>query len=98
MALATFSMTTSHVKDSGSAACLMLSNGMTMGMYWALADGENIGMRMSGSQLQAILNAQGMPEAAGGGTSDEDLNKAAELPLPAEEVSEEAMKHLWSGD
>jgi hypothetical protein len=49
-------------------------------------------------QLQAILNAQGMPEAADGGISDEDLNKAVELPLPAEEVSEEAMKHLWGGD
>lgn len=49
-------------------------------------------------QLQAILNAQGMPEPADGGISNEDLKKAAELPLPAEEVSGEAMKQLWDGD
>lgn len=50
------------------------------------------------SQLQAILNASGMPEAQDGGVSDEELQKAAELPLPVEDVSEEDMKKLWDGD
>lgn len=50
------------------------------------------------SQLQAILNAPGMPEPIDGGVSDEDLQRAAELPLPVEDVSEEDMKKLWSGD
>jgi pimeloyl-ACP methyl ester carboxylesterase len=38
-------------------------------------------------QLQAILAIQGMPQAEDGGVSDEDLKKAAETPLPAEEVT-----------
>lgn len=49
-------------------------------------------------QLQAILDADGMPEAKDGGVSDEDLRKAIESPLPVEDVSEEDMKKLWNGD
>lgn len=50
------------------------------------------------SQLQAILDAQGMPEPIDGGVADEELQRAVELPLPVEDVSEEDMKKLWNGD
>jgi hypothetical protein len=40
-------------------------------------------------QLQAILKAQGMPEPAESGVSDEDLRKATELALPPEEAGGE---------
>lgn len=50
------------------------------------------------SQLQAILNHSGMPEPVDGGVTDEELQKAAELPLPEEDVSAEDMKKLWNGD
>jgi hypothetical protein len=46
-------------------------------------------------QLQEVLNAQGMPEAADSGISCEVLNKAAELPLPSEEMSEEGTNQAW---
>jgi hypothetical protein len=49
-------------------------------------------------QLERILKADGMPEEVDGGVTDEDLEKAKELPLPEEDVSEEDMKKLWDGD
>jgi hypothetical protein len=49
------------------------------------------------SQLQAIMDAPGMPEPKDGGVSDEELQRAAKLPLPVEDVSDEDMVKLWDG-
>lgn len=58
-------------------------------------DGNILGLNEVGEyasedewQLQAILRAQGMPEPTDSGISDEDLKRAAELPLPVEGVEE----------
>ncbi|RFU31631.1 hypothetical protein B7463_g4720, partial [Scytalidium lignicola] len=50
-------------------------------------------------QLQAILNAPDMPEPNDGGISDdEELKKAAEVPLPIEQLGKEAMEKIWDED
>ncbi|KAG0648408.1 hypothetical protein D0Z07_5327 [Hyphodiscus hymeniophilus] len=49
-------------------------------------------------QLKAILAQSDMPEPVNGGVTDEELQKAAELPLPVEDVDEEDMKKLLDGD
>ncbi|KAH8801369.1 hypothetical protein F5884DRAFT_862069 [Xylogone sp. PMI_703] len=50
-------------------------------------------------QLQAILNAQDMPEPSDGGISDEEeLKRAAAVPLPIEELGKEGMDQIWNED
>lgn len=49
-------------------------------------------------QLKVISSSTDLPLPEDGGLSDDDLQRAAEVPLPSEEVSEEAMRKLWDAD
>lgn len=47
------------------------------------------------SQLKAIIGSTELPLPEDGGLSEEDLELAVGVPLPPEEISEEAMRKLW---
>jgi hypothetical protein len=84
-----------HVVDDYKPSPQQRERSMSEAQLWD-DDGKLLGRREERKEgdeedeleWQAILNAEGMPEPNDGGISDEELKKAAELPLPVEVVSE----------
>jgi hypothetical protein len=84
-----------HIIDDYKPSPQQRERSMSEAQLWD-DDGKLLGQREERKEgdeedeleWQAILNAEGMPEPNDGGISDEELKKAAELPLPVEVVSE----------
>lgn len=93
-----------NVLDNYKPTKGQLERSMSDAQQWD-DDGNIVGSSDDGNgankddwQLQAILNAQDMPEPADSGMSDEDLRKATELSLPVEREGEESIMEARNGD